>query len=269
MDVFCGGKGFNQAIALSRAGEKVSFAGLIGKDGTFLLDSLKSEGIDTALVDKINTPSGHAVIQVDTEGQNCILVVSGANGCVSKEYINLVLSKFTAGDIIVLQNEISNIEYVIEKAHAIGMKNFFNPSPCDFKIGSCNLDYVDFLLINETEGEFLTGENRPEKIIEQLKNAYTKLCILLTLGERGSVFCDKDGEIYSCDIYKTAAIDTTAAGDTFTGYFIAAIMGGKTIDEALREAAIASGIAVSRMGASNSIPYLAEVAEVKRQLEPV
>ena len=266
MDLFCGGKGFNQAIAFARAGCDVYFAGAIGEDGNLLYDTLKENGVNVDHLKHIPGPSGHAVIQVTPEGQNSIIILAGANGAITHEDVDQVLAAFTAGDLVVLQNEISSVDYIIDRAHALGMTVALNPSPFNERIRSFDLGKVDYLLVNEVEGAGLTGSSDPLKIADALHAQYTNANIVLTLGCAGSVFIGKDGKTKTCGIYETRAIDTTAAGDTYTGYFLSGILSGTSVENALETAAIASGISVSRQGASQSIPRVSEVASADRGL---
>ncbi len=262
MELFCGGKGFNQAVALARAGKRVHFAGAVGADGGILLDGLGADGIDAHHVRRTGGASGHAVIQVDPHGQNSILVLAGANGSITRAEVDAVLADFDAGDLIVLQNEISNVDYILRQAAEKGMVVALNPSPCDGQILHADLSDVSYLLLNETEGSILTGCTADSEILDALHARYPRTNTVLTLGARGACFCGADGRRYSCGIYPTAVVDTTAAGDTFTGYFLARITGVGDPLQALEEASVASGIAVSRKGASPSIPFWSEVSAV-------
>ena len=259
MDIFCGGKGFNQAIALARAGAEVSFAGAVGEDGGLLLDALDRNGIDRKNVLILPGSTGHAVIQVDDGGQNSILILAGANGCISRERIEEVLSSFGAGDLLVAQNEISHIADLLSLARGRGMCVAFNPSPCNEKVAACDLNDVDILLINETEGAALSGQTESQAILCALHSRFPRMEIVLTRGGQGSLHTDETGQVTPCGIYPVQAVDTTAAGDTFTGYFLAARLAGKPVREALLRASVAAGIAVSRHGAEPSIPVLQEV----------
>ncbi len=259
---FCGGKGFNQAIALARAGCEVFFAGAIGPDGAMLEARLKENGVDTHCLKHVAAPTGHAIIQVMPDGQNCIIISAGANGMITHADVDSVLSAFSAGDLIVLQNEISSVDYIIDRAKEIGMIIALNPSPFDARIQTYDLSKVDYLIVNEVEGALLAGCEAPPKIIEKIHQLYPDVNILLTLGSEGSVFMSREGELYTSGIYSIGTVDTTAAGDTFTGFFLAEALSSGNIASALKSAAIASGISVSRRGASQSIPYLEEVQNV-------
>lgn len=265
MELFCGGKGFNQAIAFARAGEKMSFAGAVGADGDLLVQGLEQDGISLEYLCRVNGASGHAVIQVDPQGQNCIIILRGANGEISKEYIDETLSHFGAGDFIMLQNEISNIDYLITQAKSRGMIVGFNPSPWNEKALDCDYSLVDYLLVNEVEGVAVAGSNQPDEILTMIHSRYPNMNVLLTLGSSGSIYMDRTGKRTVGTIHKVDAVDTTAAGDTFTGYFLSELLNGSSPERSLAIAAIASGISVSRKGASASIPYRDEVEKVYQQ----
>lgn len=268
LNVFCGGKGLNQSVALARAGADVYHAGMIGKDGIFLVDFLKNSGVnvDNILIrDDIST--GNAIIQREISGDNCIILFAGANRSITRDYVDKVLEKFGRGDYIVLQNEISELPYIVEIAHRQGMKIVLNPSPMDEIIGELNLSYIDYFLLNETEALKLSGIDKfdSKKCMSGLVNTYKGAGVLITLGDKGAIY--SDGNIFvEQKAVKTKAVDTTAAGDTFTGYFVNGILGGKEIKEAINEATIAASIAVSRIGAAPSIPAMNEVKERLKNL---
>lgn len=257
---FCGGKGLNQSIALAKAGIPVYHAGMIGEEGDILLETCKENGVNTEFICQIPGPGGHTVIQVDKDGQNCILLFGGANRSITREFVDEVLDSFTKGDIILLQNEINELDYIIDKAYEKGMMIILNPSPFDNNLKACDLTKVSLFLVNEIEGYQITGEKEPEKILAAVKEKYPSAKIVLTLGGEGSAYQDETG-IYHQGIFKVKAVDTTAAGDTFTGYFISSIIDGMPVQEGLELAAKASAIAVSRPGATASIPLKKEVLE--------
>lgn len=259
MEQFCGGKGFNQAIALRRAGNEVYFAGAVGQDGGMLLDNLDRNGIDRRFVKQTEGATGHAIIQLDARGQNCIIILAGANGEITEADAEATLAHFDRGDLIVLQNEISCVPLIIRRAHEKGMIVAFNPSPYDGKIAACDLSCVDYLLVNETEGAAMAGTAQPTSILDVLHARYPHLNIVLTLGSDGSVFQDNNGQRFTCTAHPVQAVDTTAAGDTFTGYFLSGMLRHGDAPKALRAASVAAGIAVSRKGAEPSIPMMNEV----------
>ncbi|MCI5901567.1 MAG: ribokinase [Blautia sp.] len=261
-NVFSGGKGLNQSIALAKAGIPVYHAGMIGEGGEILLETCRENGVNTKFIRKIDAPSGHTMIQVDKNGQNCILLFGGSNRMITREFVDEVLGEFEKGDIILLQNEINELDYIIDKAYEKGMMIILNPSPYDSALDACDLSRVSLFLVNEIEGFQITGEKEPEKILEKIKTLYPHAKIVLTLGGDGSVYQDETG-IYHQGIFKVKAVDTTAAGDTFTGYFISSILDGMPVQEGLELAAKASAIAVSRPGATASIPLREEVEKIK------
>ncbi len=260
MEIFSGGKGLNQSIALSKSGVEVWHAGAVGEsDGEFLLRQLEEAGVNVSLVAHTAGKTGHAIIQRDMEGQNCILLYGGANQEITKEQVDQAMSHFEKGDFLVLQNEINEIGYIMEKAHEKGMKIVLNPSPMDEKIGTYPLEYVDYFLLNEIEAGDICKENGSgEELIRKLSQKFPGAKIVLTLGGDGSMYKDGD-EILTQPIYKVPVVDTTAAGDTFTGFFIGGLMRGENPKEALDHAAKAAAIAVSRAGAAPSIPDRSEL----------
>ena len=260
MNIFAGGKGLNQSIALAKAGLPVSHAGIIGEDGQILLDTCRKYGVNTDFIREVGGKGGHTIIQVDESGQNCILLYGGTNQMQTKELVDEVLSNFGEGDYLVLQNEINLLDYIIDSAAARGMKIILNPSPMDDRLKNCDLKKVYLFMLNEIEGEQLTGSPDPDVILEKLHELYPSAKIVLTLGSRGACYYDGCEKAFQ-DIFKVKAVDTTAAGDTFTGYFVAGMIEGKSVQECLRQAALASSIAVSRAGAAPSIPSKEEVEE--------
>lgn len=257
---FCGGKGLNQSIALAKAGIPVYHAGMIGDGGEVLLETCRENGVNTEFIRKIAGPCGHTVIQVDKDGQNCILLYGGANRSITRGFVDEVLSAFDKGDIILLQNEINELDYIIDRAYEKGMMIILNPSPYDDKLKTCDMSKISLFLVNEIEGYQITGEREPERILAAVKEKYPSAKIVLTLGGDGSVYQDETG-IYHQGIFKVKTVDTTAAGDTFTGYFISSIIDGMPVKEGLEMAAKASAIAVSRPGATASIPMKQEVLD--------
>ncbi len=260
MQVFCGGKGLNQSVALAKAGITVCQGGMVGEDGGKLLEICEEQGIETQFVRQIPGKSGHTIIQVDKNGQNCILLYGGANRSLTKEYVDEVLAHFAEGDLLLLQNEVNELSYIIEQAYKRGMTIALNPSPFDDYLKACDLDKISIFLMNEIEGGQITGISaaEPERILESMSKKYPQAKIVLTLGKDGVMYRESE-EFYRQDIYKVQAVDTTAAGDTFTGYFLAGLMEGMQIPDILRRSAMASAIAVTRNGAVPSIPAKAEV----------
>lgn len=258
MKTHFGGKGLNQSVALACAGAEVYHAGLVGEDGESLIEVCRNKGVCTDYITKLKGKSGHAIIQVNTQGENCILLYRGSNGENTEQKIVSVLENFEDGDVILLQNEMNLLKELIDQAYEKKLKIALNPSPMNDMIKECDLEKVSLFLLNEVEGAQLTGETEAENIIDKMKEMYPKAEIVLTLGKRGSIYSSGE-ETCFCDSFKVDAVDTTAAGDTFTGYYIAAMIEGKPINERLRTASAASALAVTRNGAVPSIPKKDEV----------
>ena len=188
--------------------------------------------MNTSLIRHEDTPTGHTIIQVDAKGQNCIIVYGGTNRRITPEYIAEALSGFGEGDMVLLQNEVNRLGEIIDAAHARGMRVVLNPSPFDSAVLECDLDWF--------------------------ASAHPKSAVILTLGADGAWYSDAAVRRYQSAV-PTKAVDTTAAGDTFTGFFLEGWMTGRSIEESLLRAARASSIAVSRPGAAPSIPSAAEL----------
>lgn len=258
MKIFPGGKGLNQSIALARAGAEVIHCGAIGQDGSFLLQTLKDSGVSIDRISVLPSPTGHAIIQVDSKGQNCILLFAGANQKITRSMIECFLSDAESNDILLIQNETNCLNEIIETAAEKQMQIAFNPSPFDQDVLGLPLHHIKWWFCNEIEGSALFGVGSPKDICASFLSKYPDSNLILTLGENGAIFCNSDLCITQ-PIFKANVVDTTAAGDTFTGYFLSAVAAGNDIPYALKLAAKASSITVSRLGASTSIPCLDEV----------
>ncbi|MCD8363431.1 MAG: ribokinase [Lachnospiraceae bacterium] len=254
MEIFPGGKGLNQSVALAKSGVETWHAGAVGEDGEFLLELMRGAGVRVDLVSRLPGRTGHAIIQREPSGQNCILLFSGTNRQNTKARVDEVLDCFEKDDFLVLQNEINELPYIMEKAHGKGMRIVLNPSPMDEKIFRCPLEYVDYFLLNEVEAGDLGGRSgSDQELLSAVAQKFPRSRIVLTLGDKGSIYKDEN-QIIRQPACPVKVADTTAAGDTFTGFFIGGIMRGETPSEAMKNATKASAIAVSRPGAAVSIP---------------
>ncbi len=253
-----GGKGLNQSIAMARAGASVCHAGAIGQGGEMLAQLLRQQGIDTTYLQTLDCLQGNAIIQVTPQGENCILLYGGSNQAVTPDQVAQTLAHFGPGDLLVVQNEVSCLPQMIELAAQRGMQVALNPSPFEDSLLSLPFDKITWLFINEVEGAQMTGQTELDEILRVLRERYPLLQVVLTLGHNGSI-CAAQGRTIHQPIFKVKAVDTTAAGDTFTGYFLAALTENRPLEECMRRAAAASAISVSRAGASVSIPTPAEV----------
>lgn len=264
MDVFVGGKGLNQSVALAQAGLEVWHAGKIGEDGTFLTEFLNHFGVDTSLVARMEGKNGRAVIQVDDDGQNCIFLYSGSNRALTKEEIDHALLQFGAGDILVLQNEVNLLPYLLSSAKDRGMVTVLNPSPYDALVEACDLSLVDLFLVNETEGQAISGEREPEQILAAMAQQFPGSEVVLTLGKAGAMYSN-GVQLAKHGIFDVPVVDTTAAGDTFTGYFLEGWCRKLPPEECLRRASMASALAIGKQGAAPSIPDRAAVEKALQQ----
>ena len=255
---FPGGKGLNQSVALARAGARVLHAGKVGADGGLLLRTLREAGVDVSPVAVGQEPSGHAIIQVERSGQNSILIYAGANSCITEAEMDAALSRMETGDWLLLQNEINGIPAIMEKAKARGLKIAFNPAPMDPGVKGYPLELVDLFVVNETEAAALTGLTEEADALSAMERTYSNAIHVVTLGSRGSL-CSTNGQRYAVEAKKVQAVDTTAAGDTYIGYFLAFLMEGAPVDVCMETAARASAIAVTRPGAAPSIPLRSEL----------
>lgn len=259
-NVFLGGKGINQSMALAKAGADVYHGGLIGEDGQPFLDACTEYGVKADYIRKIPVPTGHTIVQVDKNAQNSILLYGGANQMLTEEFVDEILADFEKGDILLLQNEVNLLPYIVDQAYDKGLQIALNPSPFNEKLEAVNMEKISIFLLNEVEGGQITGLTDPDEVLEKMREMFPHAKIVLTLGKDGAKYAEGD-QVYEQPIFPVKAVDTTAAGDTFTGYFLAGLMEGLPVPEILKMSAKASSIAVTRNGAVPSIPYRAEVME--------
>ncbi len=261
-----GGKGANQAVTVARLGGRVSFICKTGSDifGHQANQLFNEEGIDTSYVfSDTKNPSGVALITVDTDAENCIVVAPGANAHLTPNDLKRSAEAVEAADIILLQLEIpmQTVEAAARMAYRLGKKVVLNPAPAS-KLSAGLLETLYAITPNETEAEAISGIRiTDERTAEEAarKIASMGVCnVIITLGAKGALVFD--GE--HCEVvpaYKIQAVDTTAAGDVFNGALVVALSEGRTLPEAVRFACKASAISVTRVGAQNSVPYRTEV----------
>lgn len=259
MNTFVGGKGLNQSVALRKAGAELYHAGMVGEDGKQLIDMCKKNGINTSFIRMVEGKSGHTIIQIDKNAQNSILLYGGSNDKISEEFINEVLAHFTENDYLILQNEIEKLDMIIHMAFEKKMHIILNPSPYNEKIERCDFSKVSMFIMNEIEGKMMShGCESAKEILRYMGEKYPKAKIVLTLGSDGAYY-KEEKYCYFQKIFPVEAVDTTAAGDTFTGYFLYGYINQLSIEDSMELAACASSIAISRKGAVASIPVMEEV----------
>lgn len=253
-----GGKGLNQSIAMAAAGAKVRHAGKVGEDGRWLLELMASKNIDVSMMKVDAGPTGHANIQVTPEGENSIVLFGGANRTITKSDIDEALEEAHSGEFLLIQNEISALDYLIDRACEKEMRVVFNAAPMSGDVNALPLEAIELLVINEIEGFELTTKTVPDEIIATLSSRFSDTNILLTLGAAGSIYAGKGDSVFQ-PAMKVEAVDTTAAGDTYVGFFLAGYSAGNSVEECLALATSAAAVCVMRAGAATSIPSLGEL----------
>ena len=259
---FQGGKGANQSVALARAGADVFHAGRIGPEGHWLRDAIGAEGVDVTHVGVDTQATGHAIIQVDATGENSIILFGGANLTVTADDARQVLSHFGEGDWLLLQNEISSLPAILLEAFERGMKVAFNPAPMTTAVQEYPLEHVELFIVNRTEGAALARVETTaaaEEIMATLQSRFQGSAILLTLGCEGALY-GREGTSIRRPAEPVEAVDTTAAGDTFIGYFLADFAAGQPVSQCLTAAAKAAALCVTEPGAAASIPRRSQIA---------
>lgn len=263
LTIGAGGKGANQCAAFAKAfGKdspfKVFLGGKCGKDGNFILEKLNGLGVDTSFMVKSEIPTGNAIIQLDKNGQNSIVLFGGGNRAIEKEEIENTLKAFSKDDMLCVNCEINNLDYVIERAWEKGMKIVLNPSPVNDVLNSIDINKVTALILNEPEARLLTDADCYENMMAALCDKYGLEEVVLTAGEDGA-YCRVDGENFFVNAEKVKVADTVGAGDTFMGYYFSSRIKGLSAKESLEIASKAASIAVSRPGAMDSIPFFEEI----------
>jgi ribokinase len=262
----CGGKGANQAVAISKLGMETEMIGMVGKDsqGEKLIQNLNKYGIKSDNIIKSDDLTGRAIITVDKKGDNNIIVIPGSNFKITKEYIQEKQDVIASSDVVILQNEIpfETVEFSLLKAKELGKITIFNPAPAR-QLSEKIFKNTDYLILNETEMEEIFGIGINDKVYIGRIFHKKKECgirnIILTLGDNGSVLFSEDDNIKKYDAYEVKAVDTTAAGDSFIGAFTMKICETGDADKAIKYATAVSAIVVTRQGAQDSIPTREEI----------
>jgi ribokinase len=265
-----GGKGANQAVAAARLGAQVAMVGCVGNDayGAQLRDALLIEQIDCQAVSTVDDSSGVALIVVDDNSQNAIVIVAGANGAMTPAVIDRFDAVLQAGDVIICQLEVPDaaVGHALKRGHELGKTVILNPAPASRPLPADWYRDIDYLIPNESEASTLSG--LPVDSLESAEKAAAQLIamgagkVIVTLGAQGALFAN-GASFEHFPALKVKAVDTTAAGDTFVGGFAAALACGKTEAEAIRFGQIAAALSVTRAGAQPSIPTQSDVQAFK------
>lgn len=264
-----GGKGANQAVAAARLGGKVSFISKTGNDvfGKQSVELYNTEGINTNYIfSDENSPSGIALITVDSHGENCIVVASGANALLSPKDIESARAEIETGDLVLMQLEIpiETVEYAAELANKKNIKVILNPAPAR-ALSDKLIKSLYIITPNESEAEILSGikvkDWESAKKAAKVIHAKGANIVVITLGSKGSLIYEND-EYHHVEACKVEAVDTTAAGDTFSGTLCVGLSEGKSIIDAVKLATNACAVTVTRMGAQSAIPYRKELFEL-------
>ncbi|WP_192560240.1 ribokinase [Pseudomonas allokribbensis] len=265
-----GGKGANQAVAAARLGAQVSMIGCVGNDdyGVQLREALLAEQIDCQAVSVVEDSSGVALIVVDDNSQNAIVIVAGANGSMTPAVIDRFDAVLQAADVIICQLEIpdATVGHALKRGRELGKTVILNPAPASRPLPADWFASIDYLIPNESEAAALSG--LPVDSLQSAEKAAAQLIsmgagnVIVTLGAQGALFANGAGYQHF-PAPKVKAVDTTAAGDTFVGGFAAALAAGKTEAEAIRFGQIAAALSVTRAGAQPSIPASSDVQAFK------
>lgn len=253
-----GGKGANQSIALAKAGSEVRHAGKIHEHDAHFKQEMIKQGVDCRYVRCTDTPTGHAIIQVAASGENAIVLFGGANLEIDSKDIMRALDDAATSDWVLTQNETSCIAEVLQQSREMGLKVAFNPAPMTESVKQLPHDCIDLLIVNEVEASEIAGVTDVDQIEDYFRKDWPHAEVLITLGKKGVRMLLKD-QTLDVPAFVVDSVDTTAAGDTFIGYFLSAYSNRQHPKDALTRACAASAIAVTRCGAAQSIPNNEEV----------
>jgi ribokinase len=245
-----GGKGANQSVAAARAGATVRHIGAVGRDGAWARDRLAAAGVDTSDVATVAEPTGHAIVMVDPAGENSIVIHAGANRALAARDVTAALAGARAGDILLVQNETNAQDQAVRLGRAAGMRVLYSAAPFDPAAVEAVLPFVDIVLLNAVEAAQLAAA-RP---------AAPPVDLVVTLGAAGAEWRPRGGENVSIPAFPATPLDTTGAGDCFAGVLAAALDGGLPVPQAIRRAAAAAAVQITRPGAADAMPTAAEIA---------
>ncbi len=244
-----GGKGANQSVASARAGAQTFHIGSVGAEGDWAVSELVRYGVDTRHILRGAVPSGHAIINVDAQAENTIILFAGANRAITETQVGAALAHATAADSILMQNETSVQAETARLAASKGMRVVYSAAPFEIEAVRLVLAHVSLLVMNEVEAAQLRAE----------LGALPEMDVIITKGAQGAEWISRGTEPLFVPAFRVEPVDTTGAGDTFIGTLVAALDAGLDRPAAMRRASAASAIQVTRAGAAQAIPTAAEV----------
>lgn len=250
---FLGGKGANMSVAAARAGGQISHIGAVGSDGCWARDRLTEYGVDTRWIAEVDQPTGHAIIAVDADAENLIILFPGANHAITGDQLGQALTSAGSGDLLVLQNETNAQVQAAQMGRDLGLVVCYAAAPFQAEAVQAVLPYLDFLILNEVEAEQLhaaSGLAPSDLPVEH---------VIVTFGSKGARYYRRGSDPLAFSAYKVNAVDTTGAGDTFTGYVLAGMDRGMPMEQAIAQAMRAAALMVTRHGTADVIPDLQEV----------
>ncbi|WP_299413831.1 ribokinase [uncultured Sulfitobacter sp.] len=249
-----GGKGANMSVAAARAAARISHIGAVGADGRWTRDRLLEYGVDTPHIAQIEMPTGHANIVVERGGENSIVLFQGANVHLTEAIIGGALTEASPGDFLLMQNETNGQEYAAATAQSLGLRVAYAAAPFEASAIERLLGRIDLLVLNEVEASQL------EAATGKTVGALGVADVIVTLGAQGCKWVSNIGEKHF-DAYPADAVDTTGAGDTFTGYLVAGLDRGMDMVTAIDLALKAGSLMVMRRGTADVIPDLKEIQD--------
>ncbi|MFT6407422.1 MAG: ribokinase [Arenicella sp.] len=255
LDVALGGKGANQSVAIARAGGTVKHIGRASQSEAWVFTYLQACGVDISNVERVDEPSGHAIIQVDQQGENAIILHGGANQSFDIDYLSGLIANSQTADYLLAQNECNALPEVIAMALEAGLKVVLNPAPMTDSIRSLPLHRLDTLIVNEGEAQGLCDKSKIDDVVDTLRKLLPRTRVVITLGAEGAILI-ANGSVVKVPAVDTTVVDTTGAGDTFVGYFVAGLAAGLEDLPALERACQAAALSVQSLGAIASIPNL-------------
>lgn len=254
---FLGGKGTNMSVAAARAAARVCHIGAVGPDGRWAVDRLLEYGVDTRHITQIDTPTGHAIVAVEASGENQIIIFSGANRAIPDGTVRAALAEAHTGDLLVLQNETNAQAETARLGHELGLKVCYAAAPFDAEAVERVLPYLDFLILNAVEAKQL------ETALDKPVASLPVQDIIVTQGADGAEWIEtQSGSNQQFSARKVQPVDTTGAGDTFTGYVLAGMDRGMPMAQAISQATLAASIMVTRHGTADVIPDLKDIQDL-------